>query len=85
MCQEVGNKIAGLQFHRHSRRRNQTGTPATQKKVEAAPVAEKKADVVPLTYALNQKYPNPFNPETTIKFEIPKNGKVKLNVYNIDG
>ncbi len=30
-------------------------------------------------------YPNPFNPETTIKFSIPEKGKVEIELYNIKG
>jgi len=30
-------------------------------------------------------YPNPFNPETNIKFNIPLDGFVELSVYNIKG
>jgi hypothetical protein len=30
-------------------------------------------------------YPNPFNPSTTIKYSVPKNGNVKLNIYNLKG
>ncbi|MCD4795607.1 MAG: T9SS type A sorting domain-containing protein [Candidatus Cloacimonetes bacterium] len=30
-------------------------------------------------------YPNPFNPETTIRLDIPANGRAILNVYNIKG
>ncbi len=38
-----------------------------------------------LSFSLDQNYPNPFNPATVIKFAIPADGKVKLNVYNILG
>lgn len=40
---------------------------------------------IPLTFSLSQNYPNPFNPTTNIKFNIPKMGNVKLNVYDISG
>jgi hypothetical protein len=36
-------------------------------------------------YQLFQNYPNPFNPTTTIKFTMPEDGYVKLNVYNLLG
>lgn len=38
-----------------------------------------------LKYMLHENYPNPFNPETTIGFEIPKSSFVTLNIYNIKG
>src|SRR4030095_4515920 len=40
---------------------------------------------IPAVYRLAQNYPNPFNPKTTIKYEIPKDSKVKLVVYDILG
>jgi hypothetical protein len=30
-------------------------------------------------------YPNPFNPETTIHFELPASQEVELAIYNIKG
>ncbi|MEA3474853.1 MAG: DNRLRE domain-containing protein [Candidatus Cloacimonadota bacterium] len=32
-----------------------------------------------------ENYPNPFNTETTISFNLPKNGNVKLTIYNSKG
>jgi hypothetical protein len=37
------------------------------------------------TFKLEQNFPNPFNPNTTISFEIPSAGSVKLSVYNLLG
>jgi len=34
---------------------------------------------------LNQNYPNPFNPSTSIKYDLVKNTKVELSIYNILG
>ncbi len=36
-------------------------------------------------YTLYQNYPNPFNPTATIKYDLPKQSKVELKVYNIMG
>jgi|GEM_PF-480996 len=40
---------------------------------------------LPVTYDLSQNYPNPFNPTTTIKYQIPKEGRVEIKIYNILG
>jgi len=41
--------------------------------------------LVPSNFKLYQNYPNPFNPETKIKFDIPKDGNVKIVIYDIMG
>ncbi len=38
-----------------------------------------------LDYVLAQNFPNPFNPSTTINFQIKKDQRVKLQVYNLNG
>lgn len=40
---------------------------------------------LPSVLALNQNHPNPFNPSTTIKFDLPQRGRVDLKVYAVDG
>jgi hypothetical protein len=37
---------------------------------------------LPKKFKLEQAYPNPFNPSTTIRFYLPKSEHVKLEIYN---
>lgn len=41
--------------------------------------------IVPVAGILNQNFPNPFNPETTISFDMAKAGKANLSIYNVKG
>jgi hypothetical protein len=36
-------------------------------------------------YKLSQNYPNPLNPSTTIRFEIPETNEVTLKIYDVTG
>ena len=42
-------------------------------------------DQMPSRIGIKNIYPNPFNPSTTISFEVENRVKVKLEVYDVNG
>ena len=42
--------------------------------------------IIPSTTAfLHAAYPNPFNPSTTLSFDVPNSEKISINIYNVKG
>ncbi|MDR3668628.1 MAG: T9SS type A sorting domain-containing protein [Ignavibacteriaceae bacterium] len=42
-------------------------------------------NLIPAQYKLNQNFPNPFNPSTTISYNIPNAGIVNIKIFNVLG
>ncbi len=40
---------------------------------------------LPTTFTVYDNYPNPFNPITNIKFDLPREGRVSVHVYDLSG
>jgi hypothetical protein len=60
----------------------------TEKKRGAIPAIESVASLeeeVPQEMGLAANYPNPFNPETVIRYNLNKDVQVRLNVYDVLG
>ena len=58
-------------------RLNEDGIPVS--------LAARDDGVVPVEYALHQNFPNPFNPQTTIHYDLAKSVAVRLAIYDVNG
>ena len=63
--------------------------PDVQSTVKTEGAPPEGLDVVagetPDAFAMRPNYPNPFNPQTTIRFDVPEAAYVKLVVYDVLG
>ena len=41
--------------------------------------------VIPSRHTLHQNFPNPFNPVTTLRYDLPENGLVNITIYDMLG
>ncbi len=51
----------------------------------ATPVSEGGSPALPVHPSLSQNFPNPFNPETTIEYDLPRSEQVSVEIFNIRG
>jgi hypothetical protein len=42
-------------------------------------------ETLPVTYKLYNSYPNPFNPTTTLRYDLPEDALVNVTIYDIMG
>jgi putative ubiquitin-RnfH superfamily antitoxin RatB of RatAB toxin-antitoxin module len=73
------------------------GEPQPNDEVNATKIKTQQPNVVtgigdsdagsnlPTQFALEQNYPNPFNPSTNISYNLARDGRVRLAVYNLLG
>jgi hypothetical protein len=53
--------------------------------VDAGWMLNTEEETLPEVFALHNNYPNPFNPITNIRYDIPEVSDVRIDIYNING
>ena len=69
--------VDGSKFKYRLKQIDNNGTYEYSKEIEV--------EIVPTKFALYQNYPNPFNPTTKIRYQLPKESKVIIKIYDIRG
>ncbi len=48
-------------------------------------ISDSNTGIIPQEYTVSSAYPNPFNPSTTIRFQLPRPSEVGITIYNALG
>ena len=59
-----------------------TGNSITTFTVSTSADVNSEQKSIPTDFALYPNFPNPFNPETTISFDVPEPSQIKITIYN---
>ncbi len=59
--------------------------PAVVTALKVTSAVKTPLSIIPNSFELNQNFPNPFNPSTQIRYSIPSDSYITLNVYDVLG
>ena len=84
----ISNLDAGAEYTVRviaTRENEPDGPPSAEESGTPSSVVSAESEELPAKVALSGNYPNPFNPATTIRYELPESGDVRLAVYDALG
>ncbi len=86
----IVNNLTGGKYFWRTRSKNSNGvysdySPIAKFNVSKVTAVKEPAGIIPAKFAVYQNFPNPFNPSTIIKFDIPRNEYVEVSVFNLLG
>jgi len=61
------------------------GSDVKEYEIQTLTIVSPITSELPTRFALEQNFPNPFNPTTQIKFSLPEPGWVTLKIYDVVG
>ncbi|MEE9167618.1 MAG: Ig-like domain-containing protein [Candidatus Neomarinimicrobiota bacterium] len=53
--------------------------------IDRSQVSIEESELIPETFALHENYPNPFNPVTSIRYELPEKSRIVITIHDILG
>ncbi len=53
--------------------------------IDATGLSLKKESLIPDQFTLHPNFPNPFNPTTRIRYDLPQDGAVIMSIYDLTG
>ena len=53
--------------------------------ISASTLSSESSTILVNKFSVQQNYPNPFNPITKLKYFIPEDGNVEINIYDLNG
>ena len=80
-----GETLSFVEGGNNAGERWKAGTPEADNAAVIQTAIEPAPGEVPTRFQLGRNFPNPFNPSTTIPYEIDRGGHVTLSIYDLLG
>ncbi|MCF6238340.1 MAG: multicopper oxidase domain-containing protein [Candidatus Marinimicrobia bacterium] len=83
--EDFANDSVPFMYHCHMLTHEDAGMMGQFIVVDPSTTGTKEDADIPKTFILKAAYPNPFNPSTTLSFELPRASNIELIVFDVQG